>query len=124
MFTVKGKSGKVLGQYKTKAEAEHRIAQLAEGAARLKSYRFSGSRSHHLPEGSPRKGRPMTLSQANDIVAYCFQNAGWSQGEAPVVVKTEVPGKWDLSDGNYWETARRSPDELRAQCHRWIESFR
>lgn len=43
MFVVKGKSGKILGSYRTKAEAERRITQLADGAKRLKGYRFSGS---------------------------------------------------------------------------------
>lgn len=40
-FVVRGKSGKIAGRYATRAEAEHRIAQLKAGAARLKSYRFS-----------------------------------------------------------------------------------
>jgi hypothetical protein len=39
-FIVRGKSGRIVGQYKTRAEAEHRIAQLKAGATRLKAYRF------------------------------------------------------------------------------------
>jgi hypothetical protein len=65
------------------------------------------------------RGKPMTLEEANEIVSTSFENAGWSGKDIPVIVKTDVRGKWDLSDGNYWETARRSPDELRAQCRKW-----
>ena len=50
MFTVRGKSGKVVGQYTTKAEAERRIAQLKAGAARLRPFRFVG-RSSRSPHG-------------------------------------------------------------------------
>lgn len=68
-------------------------------------------------------GRPMTLAQANDLVSTYFANAGWSGKDVPVVVKSKVRGTWDLSDGSYWETARRSPDELLAQCRKWHASF-
>lgn len=40
-FVVRGKSGKVAGRYHTKAEAEHRIAQLKANADRLRSFRFT-----------------------------------------------------------------------------------
>jgi hypothetical protein len=39
-FVVRGKSGKVAGRYHTKAEAEHRIAQLKANAERLRAFRF------------------------------------------------------------------------------------
>ena len=41
MFTVRGKSGKVVGRYHTKAEAEHRVQQLKAGAARLRPFQFT-----------------------------------------------------------------------------------
>lgn len=46
MFTVRGKSGKIVGRYVTKAEAERRIAQLKAGAARLRPFRFVGAAAH------------------------------------------------------------------------------
>ena len=49
MFTVRGKSGKVVGQYATKAEAERRIAQLKAGAARLRPFQFAGGRTSRSP---------------------------------------------------------------------------
>jgi hypothetical protein len=45
MFVVRGKSGKVVGRYATKAEAERRVEQLRAGAARLAPYKFGGGRS-------------------------------------------------------------------------------
>jgi hypothetical protein len=45
MYIVRGKSGKVVGKYKTRAEAAHRIAQLKAGAERLRAFQFRGSRS-------------------------------------------------------------------------------
>jgi hypothetical protein len=39
-FIVRSKSGKVVGRYHTRAEAQRRIAQLKAGAERLKGYRF------------------------------------------------------------------------------------
>jgi hypothetical protein len=44
MFVVRGKSGKVLGKYHTKAEAARRVAQVAANVARLAPYRFGGGR--------------------------------------------------------------------------------
>jgi hypothetical protein len=46
MFVVRGKSGKVVGKYATRAEAERRIHQLKAGAARLRPFAFGrGARS-------------------------------------------------------------------------------
>jgi hypothetical protein len=47
-YVVRGKSGKVIGRYATRAEAEQRLAQLRKGAERLRGYRFSDSPSRHL----------------------------------------------------------------------------
>lgn len=40
-FVVRGKSGKVVGRYATRGEAEARIEQLKDGANRLRSFQFS-----------------------------------------------------------------------------------
>ena len=40
-FVVRGKSGKVVGRYATKAEAERRVEQLRAGAARLALFKFA-----------------------------------------------------------------------------------
>ncbi len=45
MFVVKGKSGKVIGRYPTRAAAARRIAQLKAGAQRLAPYKFGSARS-------------------------------------------------------------------------------
>ena len=45
MFVVKGKSGKVIGRYPTRAAAARRIAQLKAGARRLAPYKFGSARS-------------------------------------------------------------------------------
>ena len=42
LFVVRSNSGKVVGRYHTKAEAEHRVQQLKAGAARLRPFQFHG----------------------------------------------------------------------------------
>jgi len=74
-----------------------------------------------VPGKTSRKARGMSIKQANAIVHNLFENSGWDEQDIPEVVKTKTG--WDLSDGHYWETARRSPDELRNQCKAWIVSF-
>jgi hypothetical protein len=52
-FVVRGKSGKVVGRYATRGEAEARIEQLRAGASRLAPFRFSGG----LRSPSSKKAR-------------------------------------------------------------------
>ena len=51
-FVVRGKSGKVVGTYATRGEAERRIAQLKAGAERLRRFQFV---SEHSWPGQPRR---------------------------------------------------------------------
>lgn len=64
MFVVRGKSGKILGKYKTKAEAARRVAQLAENAARLKVYQFKGQRS---PVGGSPRSPGSTITRLKEL---------------------------------------------------------
>ena len=48
-FVVRGKSGKVVGTYATRGEAERRIAQLKAGAERLRRFQFAGGRRAASP---------------------------------------------------------------------------
>jgi hypothetical protein len=66
-----------------------------------------------------KKGKPMTLKEANEIVEATLKGHLHVRG-LPVVTLSGVRGTWSLTDGNHCETARRSPDELRAQCHHWL----
>src|SRR5580698_9261653 len=51
MFTVRAQTGRVMGRYATKAEAEARKAQLARQAEAIKGHRFGrGGRSARSPE--------------------------------------------------------------------------
>ena len=75
-----------------------------------------------VPGKTSRKARGMSFKQANAIVHNLFENDGWDEQDIPEVVKTKTG--WTLSDGHAWETARRSPDELRNQCKAWMASFR
>lgn len=60
----------------------------------------------------------LTRQQQHAIVAREFKRAGWSDAERPEVTRGE------LSDGRYWEPAKRTAAGLKAQCRAWIESFK
>jgi hypothetical protein len=62
MYVVRGKSGKVVGTYTTRAAAEARIAQLRAEAERLAPYKFGSGRA-----GSPIRGAAR-LSEYNKIL--------------------------------------------------------
>ena len=57
LFVVRSNSGKVVGRYHTKAEAEHRVQQLKAGAARLKPFQFASGHSSQSPDGHRQNRR-------------------------------------------------------------------
>ena len=65
MFVVRGKSGKVVGRYATKAEAERRVEQLRAGAARLAPFKFGGGRSARGRSAHSSHSPMHSLAQAN-----------------------------------------------------------
>lgn len=115
----------------------------APDASGAREARESGQRrlllapGHHPRRPPPRttetsrrapaaRGESLTLQEANKIVQQCFARAGWSGRDVPVVVsdREKGVGTWTLTDGNFSEIAERTSTDLRAQCRRWIESFR
>ena len=53
-YVVRGKSGKVVGRYATRGEAEARIAQLRAGVQRLQRYQFSPGDDFKRGRGTKR----------------------------------------------------------------------
>ena len=70
MFVVKGKSGKVIGRYPTRAAAARRIAQLKAGAQRLAPYKFGSARSPVAGDFDEHAADELRLYLDNDRALY------------------------------------------------------
>jgi hypothetical protein len=74
MYVVKAKTGRVMGRYATKAEAEARTAQLARQAEALKAHRFGkGAGRGRRAARSPSE--PKTQRGAESRVASLVKRA-------------------------------------------------
>jgi hypothetical protein len=108
MFVVRGKSGKVVGKYATRAEAERRIAQLKAGAARLRPFAFGRGARSPSTKGDWETGAHS--HGANDLILFAY-NTGTLYPEKKRIIELL---KGTVARGVY------DPAMARSTWNRWL----